>query len=95
MVEFGLIGIYPDEFCNDELIEDGAFRFCLNSIACNTVVILVSVMLILVDLLTACLANKQVLCVCVCVCVCVCMCVCVCAVCVLCVCVCVCVCVYI
>ena len=81
MVEFGLIGIYPVEFCNDELVEDGAFRFCLNSIACNTVVILVSVTLILVDLLTACLANKQVLCVYVCY---------VCVVCVCCVCVCVC-----
>ena len=61
MVELGFNGIYPAEFCDDDLVEDGAFRFCLNSIACNTVVILVSSTLIFVDLLRACLTNKQVL----------------------------------
>lgn len=57
MVEFGFNEFSPTLFCN----EDGAaFRFCLNSIACNAVVIVVSAFLIFVDLLRACLTNKQV-----------------------------------
>ena len=61
MVEFGFNDIQPSAFCSDDVLEDGAFRFCINSIACNSVVILVSSALIFVDLVRACLTNKEVL----------------------------------
>lgn len=60
MVEFGFNDIQPSAFCDDDELEDGAFRFCINSIACNSVVILVSSALIFVDLVRACLTNKEV-----------------------------------
>ena len=60
MVEFGFNDIQPSAFCNDDELEEGAFRFCINSIACNIVVILVSSALISVDLFRACLSSKEV-----------------------------------
>lgn len=58
-VEFGFNQTQPSSFCDDN-VEEGAFRFCINMIACNSVVILVSAALIFIDLLRACYTNKQV-----------------------------------
>jgi len=60
--------LIPEAFCAGET----AFRYCVNNIGCNTVVILVTGMLIFVDLARACLDNRQVaICFCVFACVCV------------------------
>ena len=54
--------LLPEAFCAGET----ALRYCVNNVACNTVVILVSGVLVFVDLARACLDNRQVaMCVCV------------------------------
>ncbi|XP_065885227.1 uncharacterized protein [Dysidea avara] len=56
--EFGFdyeITLIPETFCAGEI----AFRYCINNIGCNAVIILVTGVLIFIDLARACLDNRQ------------------------------------